>query len=82
MSLSYLTLMQVYKHVEGARLLLCAPQNFSADLLFKALTAAGVTTDYMIRLVDPRIPPAQVCYLHCKVQDIFILFNFTLFYST
>ncbi len=39
---------------------MCAPQNFSADLLFKALSAAGITTDYMIRLNDPRVPPTQV----------------------
>ena len=46
--------------MEGARLLLCAPQNYSADLLFKALAAAGITNRFMIRLNDPRIPPAQV----------------------
>ncbi|KAL0043157.1 hypothetical protein WJX79_010911 [Trebouxia sp. C0005] len=52
--------LQVYSSVKGARLLMCAPQNFSADLLFKALSAAGITTDYMIRLNDPRVPPTQV----------------------
>ena len=48
---------------------MCAPQNFSADLLFKALSAAGITTDYMIRLNDPRVPPTQVSHhgvaVHC-----------------
>ncbi len=53
-------LFQVYNKVKGARILMCAPQNYSADLLFKALAAAGVTNDYMIRLNDPRVPPAQV----------------------
>lgn len=52
--------LQVYSSVKGAHLLMCAPQNFSADLLFKALSAAGITTDYMIRLNDPRVPPTQV----------------------
>ncbi|DBA76409.1 TPA: hypothetical protein ACH3X1_010114 [Trebouxia sp. C0004] len=52
--------LQVYSSMKGARLLMCAPQNFSADLLFKALSAAGITTDYMIRLNDPRVPPTQV----------------------
>ncbi len=60
---------QVYSSVKGARLLMCAPQNFSADLLFKALSAAGITTDYMIRLNDPRVPPTQVSHhvvaVHC-----------------
>lgn len=55
-----LCIQQVYSSVKGARLLMCAPQNYSADLLFKALAAAGITNDYMIRLNDPRVPPAQV----------------------
>ena len=46
--------------MKGARLLMCAPQNYSADLLFKALAAAGISNEFMIRLNDPRIPPAQV----------------------
>lgn len=54
---------QVYRTMEGARLLMCAPQNYSADLLFKALAAAGVSNQFMIRLNDPRIPPAQVSTL-------------------
>ncbi|KAL3141854.1 hypothetical protein ABBQ32_004519 [Trebouxia sp. C0010 RCD-2024] len=52
--------LQVYRTIEGARLLMCAPQNYSADLLFKALAAAGISNEFMIRLNDPRIPPAQV----------------------
>ena len=49
---------------------MCAPQNYSADLLYRALAAAGITTDYMIRLVDPRIPPAQVIYLSCFAAHV------------
>lgn len=54
---------QVYRTIKGARLLMCAPQNYSADLLFKALAAAGISNQFMIRLNDPRIPPAQVSSL-------------------
>ena len=50
----------MYRTVKGARLLMCAPQNYSADLLFKALAAAGISNQFMVRLNDPRIPPAQV----------------------
>ncbi len=61
---------QVYSSVKGARLLMCAPQNFSADLLFKALSAAGITTDYMIRLNDPRVPPTQVSHHVVAVRRV------------
>lgn len=59
--LSFAVVLQVYSTVKSARLLMCAPQNFSADLLFRALSAAGIPKDYMIRLNDPRVPPTQVC---------------------
>ena len=47
------------RHPE-AKLLLCAPQNYSADLLASALRKAGVTAADMLRLNDPRLPPNQV----------------------
>ena len=53
---------------------MCAPQNFSADLLFKALSAAGITTEYMIRLNDPRVPPTQVSPHVVAVHCILSLF--------
>jgi hypothetical protein len=43
-----------------ARLLLCAPQSYSADLLCAALAAAGVSTTSMLRLNDPRRPASHV----------------------
>ena len=49
-----LKLCAVYPH---ARLLCCAPQNYSADLLCSALAAAGMGTDHLLRLNDPRRPP-------------------------
>lgn len=66
---------QVYRTVKGARLLMCAPQNFSADLLFKALAAASISNQFMIRLNDPRIPPAQVSSLldPGSFTDIYVL---------
>eukprot|EP00891_Asterochloris_glomerata_P007086 jgi/Astpho2/7086/Aster-x1407 len=45
---------------EGVRLLMCAPKNFSADLLCSALGQAGITKKAMLRLNDPRHPPPQV----------------------
>lgn len=48
----------------SARLLLCAPQNYSADLLCSALAAAGVDTKTMLRVNDPRRPAPQV--RHCQ----------------
>lgn len=44
----------------AARLLLCAPQNYSADLLCSALAEAGVPKTSMLRLNDPRRPAPQV----------------------
>lgn len=49
---------QVLRREPGARLLLCAPQNFSADLLASALSAKMPPSD-MVRLNDPRRPPNQ-----------------------
>ena len=48
------------KREPDSRLLLCAPQNYSADLLCSALADAGVTQDEMLALKDPRHPPLQV----------------------
>ncbi len=48
-------------HAEpGARVLLAAPANFSADLLASALAAAGVPPADLLRLHDPRRPINQV----------------------
>ena len=52
--------MQLMLRQPKARLLLCAPQNYSADLLASALRKAGVTDADMLRLNDPRLPPNQV----------------------
>ncbi|KAG1666994.1 hypothetical protein FOA52_014306 [Chlamydomonas sp. UWO 241] len=41
------------------RLLLCAPQNYSADLICSALAEAGVAPDAMARIQDPRRRPAE-----------------------
>jgi hypothetical protein len=52
--------LQVLEAHPAARLLLCAPQNYSADLLCSALAAAGVGAGDMLRLNDPRRPPVTV----------------------
>ena len=44
----------------GVRILLTAPQNYSADLLCSALAEAGVGPDEMVRVNDPRRPPPTV----------------------
>ena len=44
-------------------MLMCAPKNFSADLLCSALGQAGITKKAMLRLNDPRHPPPQVIAL-------------------
>lgn len=51
---------QVLRADPKAKLLLCAPQNYSADLLASALAAAAITSSQMLRLNDPRRPPNQV----------------------
>lgn len=51
---------QVLKREADAKLLLCAPQGYSADLLASALGAAGVKPTEMMRLADPRHPPVQM----------------------
>ena len=43
-----------------ARLLCCAPANYSADLLCSALACAGVSVREMLRLNDWRRPLIQV----------------------
>ena len=48
------------KRQPQARLLLCAPGNFSADLLSSALLASGVGAGQQRRFVDPRWPPERV----------------------
>ena len=52
--------LQIMLRYPEAKLLLCAPQNYSADLLASALRKAGVTAADMLRLNDPRLPPNQV----------------------
>ena len=54
---------------EGVHLLMCAPKNFSADLLCSALGQAGITKQAMLRLNDPRHPPPQVTAL---LQSVFV----------
>lgn len=54
---------QVLKRNPAAKLLLCAPQNYSADLLASALSAKVPPSD-MLRLNDPRRPPNQVRLPH------------------
>ena len=56
---AFVELLQVLQQ-EGVRLLMCAPKNFSADLLCSALGQAGITKKAMLRLNDPRHPPPQV----------------------
>ncbi|KAK9861577.1 hypothetical protein WJX84_004241 [Apatococcus fuscideae] len=53
--------LQLLKTEPGARLLLCAPQSYSADLLCSALAAAkdGLGERKMLRFNDPRLPPNQ-----------------------
>jgi putative helicase MOV10L1 len=49
--------LQLLSTYPEARLLLCAPQNYSADLLCSALAAAGLSKTRLLRLNDPRRPP-------------------------
>lgn len=51
---------QILKKEEDAKLLLCAPQGYSADLLASALGAAGLKPTELMRLADPRHPPVQM----------------------
>lgn len=53
------TALQIFHRMPASRLLLCAPQNYSADLLVSALAAAGIQPKQMLRLNDPRRPPPQ-----------------------
>lgn len=52
------------KREPAAKLLLCAPQNYSADLLASALSGKVPVGD-MIRLNDPRRPPNQARHSTC-----------------
>ena len=65
---------QVLKREPAAKLLLCAPQNYSADLLASALSAKIPTSD-MLRLNDPRRPPnqARLPLLHAKCSATVII---------
>lgn len=49
--------LQLLSTYPKARLLLCAPQNYSADLLCSALAAANFSKTQVLRLNDPRRPP-------------------------
>ncbi len=51
---------QILSKEGDAKLLLCAPQGYSADLLASALGAAGLKPTEMMRLADPRHPPVQM----------------------
>lgn len=48
------------EHMPHARVLLCAPQNYSADLICLKLAQAGVQPGTTVRLNDPRRPINQV----------------------
>ena len=52
--------LQILGKEGDAKLLLCAPQGYSADLLASALGAAGLKPTEMLRLADPRHPPVQM----------------------
>lgn len=52
----------------GARVLLAAPANYSADLLASALAAAGISLDELLRLNDPRRPVNQARACFCRLQ--------------
>lgn len=52
--------LQLFHQDPDARLLICAPQNFSADLLCSRLAAAGITPTDMIRCNDPRLFTTRV----------------------
>ena len=52
--------MQILGREDDAKLLLCAPQGYSADLLASALGTAGLKPTEMMRLADPRHPPVQM----------------------
>lgn len=58
---------QVLKREPAAKLLLCAPQNYSADLLASALSAKVPVGD-MIRLNDPRRPPNQARHSGLRIR--------------
>jgi hypothetical protein len=49
--------LQLLHEYPSSRLLLCAPQNYSADLLCSALSAGGVNGGTMVRVCDGRRAP-------------------------
>ena len=57
-------------HGASPRLLLCAPQNYSADLICSALAEAGLTPQVMTRLQDPRRRPAEVGGVNDRAHSI------------
>lgn len=54
------TALQLMDAFPKARLLLAAPQNYSADVICANLAAAGVSPVDMVRLNDPRRPVVQL----------------------
>lgn len=48
--------LQVLKKYPNARILCCAPKNFSADTMCSELAKRGISAQQMIRLNDPRRP--------------------------
>ncbi len=53
--------MQILKREPEAKLLLCAPQGYSADLLASALAESdAVSAVDMMRIADPRHPFVQM----------------------
>ena len=67
--------MQILRGEPAAKLLLCAPQGYSADLLASALAKAGVKKDEMMRLADPRHPPPQMKHDVFQEYRYFCFFN-------
>lgn len=64
--------LQLLAQGPGNKLLLCAPQQYSADLLVAALSKAGIRPDEMVRLNDPRRPVYTVldaCFPYCIFDE-------------
>eukprot|EP00884_Botryococcus_braunii_P022696 jgi/Botrbrau1/910/Bobra.0167s0026.1 len=52
--------LQVYRKDSAAKILVCTPHNFAADMLAVDLAQGGVQPPNLLRLIDPRRPPNQV----------------------
>jgi len=64
--------LQLLAQHPGNKLLLCAPQQYSADLLVAALSRAGIRPGKMVRLNDPRRPAYTVldaCFPYCIFDE-------------